>query len=435
MRWLFLALALCVPGRWLMAQDAALRDRVAQLVEKLGSEKAEDRDAAEKALAGLGSRALALVPVEVPKSADADTKARLTRVRAGLEEAQEKAALTTSRVTIVGQGMRLSDALLELQKQSGNTLTDVREQYGAEASNPALDFDIKDKPFFEALYEIARQAGLGFDFAVGDGSIGLMPAGEMYGQQAPDAAAVKATPLLRVVGPFRVEMKQFTSERDLATGRARSNVLFQVAWEPRLRPMLLTLKAEELEIVDDRGEKVEPEVMEESLTTVLRPESPSADVYLNINSPDRKAQALKTLKVKGEVTLPAGIRQFRFAKMDGPSASQEQGDVKLTLESTTVEENVWRVAVQLEMPGDGPAFESYQQGLFNNRLWLQKADGSRFEHNGGFSTTSVAPGKLGFEYLFVDAPGKPGDYQFVYETPSRVLTLPLEFVFENVPLP
>ena len=89
----------------------------------------------------------------------------------------------------------------------------------------------------------------------------------------------------------------------------------------------------------------------------------------------------------------------------------------------------------LDYPGQGPAFESYRQGLFNNRLWLQRADGSRFEHNGGFSNTASDGGKLGFEYLFVDAPGKPADYQLVYETPSKVLTIPLEFEFKDVPLP
>ena len=44
-------------------------------------------------------------------------------------------------------------------------------------------------------------------------------------------------------------------------------------------------------------------------------------------------------------------------------------------------------------------------------------------------------GKLGFEYLFVDAPGKPADYQLVYETPSKVITIPLEFEFKDVNLP
>ena len=39
-------------------------------------------------------------------------------------------------------------------------------------------------------------------------------------------------------------------------------------------------------------------------------------------------------------------------------------------------------------------------------------------------------------YLFVDAPGKMGQLLgLVYETPSKVLTIPLEFEFKNIPLP
>ena len=107
----------------------------------------------------------------------------------------------------------------------------------------------------------------------------------------------------------------------------------------------------------------------------------------------------------------------------------------MTLQNVEIDEQVWKVNVELAYPDGGPAFESYRQGLFNNRIWLQKADGSRFEHNGGFSNTSSDGGKLGFEYLFVDAPGKPADYQLVYETPSKVITIPLEFEFKDVPLP
>jgi hypothetical protein len=107
----------------------------------------------------------------------------------------------------------------------------------------------------------------------------------------------------------------------------------------------------------------------------------------------------------------------------------------VTLEDCEIDEHVWKVHVTVAYPGSGPAFESYRQGLFNNRLWLQKPDGSRFEHNGGFSQTTSDSGKIGFEYLFVDAPGKPADYQFVYETPSKVISIPVEFEFKDVPLP
>jgi hypothetical protein len=200
--------------------------------------------------------------------------------------------------------------------------------------------------------------------------------------------------------------------------------------------MLLALKADELKIVDDHGKDVEAQVDEESTQTILRPDNPVAEINLNLQAPERAAKALKSLTVKADVTVPAGLRTFRFAKLDVKSPETlKQGDVEVVLDSTEVDEQVWKVNVSLAYAGGGAAFESYQQGLFNNRLWLLKPDGSRFEHNGGFSNTSADGGRLGFEYLFVDAPGKPGDYGLVYETPSEVKPIPLTFEFKDVPLP
>ena len=161
----------------------------------------------------------------------------------------------------------------------------------------------------------------------------------------------------------------------------------------------------------------------------------AAELNVNLQAPDRSAKTLKSLVIQGDVTIPSGLRTFRFANITQENQTQSLGSVKVTLESAEIDEQVWKIRVLVEYPGGGEAFESYRQGLFNNRLWLQTADGARFEHNGGFSNTSSAEGKLGFEYLFVDAPGKLKDYQFVYETPSAVKTIPLRFEFKDVPLP
>ncbi len=433
MKHLLIALLLLTPSA--RAQDdAALRDRVGQLVERLNSAKAEDRDAAEKALVGLGPGTLGLLPTELAKPADDDAKARLARVREAIEKAQEGSAQEASKVTIRGRGLRLTEVLRELQKQSGNRITDLREVLGAETTNPALDLDIEDKPFFEALDIVAEEAQLATNFFTGDGSVGLMPGEpdlpDMIGVDTPESS-----PLIRYAGPFRVEFKRIGSSRELSTGEGRANAQFELAWEPRLRPMLLALKSEKLEIVDDRGETVPPDVAEESSTVVLRPENPVVEVNVTMQAPDREAKTLRSLKVRGDVTLPAGLRRFRFPDLMAQDATVRQGDIALTLLGSEVDANIWRIKVKLEMPGEGPAFESYQQGLFNNRLWLQRPDGSRFEHNGGFSQFAGGGGMLGFEYLFVDAPGKLSDYALIYETPSRVVTIPLEFEFNDVPLP
>lgn len=420
-----LAILVCLGGGITNGQtsDTALKDRVNQLVDRLEAPKIEARAQAEEALIKLGARVLPLLP-EIESARGDERKKRLGHVRAVLNEAAEQTNLGASKVTIQAKSIRLSEIVQKLQTQTGNAITDLREAEGAEANNPSLDIDIVDKPFLEALDIICKQAEISANFFTGDGTIGLMPG------KPPEKALIIYT------GPFRVSFKQIATVRDLQADTSTASVQLEIAWEPRLRPMLLKLKADETKVVDDRGKEIEAQVMEESTDVVLRPENPVAEMNLNLKAPERASKALAKVKIKAEVTVPAAMKTFRFPSLTVKEpATLKLNDIGVTLESTEVDEQVWKVNVELAYPGQGPTFESYRQGLFNNRLWLQKADGSRFEHNGGFSNTSSDAGKLGFEYLFVDVPGKPGDYGLVYETPSKVLTIPLEFEFKDVPLP
>jgi hypothetical protein len=414
--------------------DAALRDRVLQLVERLDAPAAEARDAAAASLIKLGPKVLPLLPDPAALKAG-PRKDALEKVRSALRAKDEDINTAASKATLSGKGIRLSEALQQIQKQTGNALSDMREQLGTEVTNPALDLDLRDKPFFEVLEEVARQASVALSFSTGDGSIGIMAAA-MPAADAPNKPIAGAKPLVQFNGPFRVELQQFSLSRDYGAGTpATALARFEVAWEPRLRPMLMKLKTDEIKITDDLKAEIKPQVAMEADEVVIRPENPSAEVNLNLAAPAREAKKLASLKVKIEVTIPAGIRTFKVPSLAAKDTTIKQGDLSLTLEDTEVDEQVWKVNVTLAYPGEGPAFESYRQGLFNNRIWLQRADGSRFEHNGGFSNTGTDGGKLGFEYLFVDAPGKPGDYSLLYETPSKVITIPLEFEFKDVPLP
>jgi hypothetical protein len=424
-------IAICLAGRAFgQGSDAALKDRVSQLAGRLGSEKAEERDAAEKALNDLGPRVLPLL-VDADKTGSDDRKARVAKVRAALLEAQTKVNLGASKVTIQGKGIRLTEAIKKLQGDTGNTINDIREQQGTDVTNPALDLDIVDKPFFEALDIVAEKAGLTLEFATGDGSIGLM-SGMPEGSTP---AMPRAKPMVVYNGPFRVVFKSLGSVRDFSTGTGSMTAQFEVAWEPRLRPMLLAVKADQFQVVTDDDRPVPPTVTEESGDVPLRPENPAVEMNINLMSPDRISRELKSIKIKADVTVPAGVKMFKFKNIEDKDVVVKDGDISVKLESTTVEEQVWKVAISAEYPGGGPAFESYRQGLFNNRIWLQKADGSRFEHNGGLNDNGGGGGKLGFEYLFVDVPGKLSDYGLVYETPSKVIAIPLEFEFKKVPLP
>jgi len=417
-----LALALATTSTAQEVSDAALKDRVAQLVGRLDSEKAETRTAAQAGLIKLGARILPLLP-ETSKTTKPETVKRLAEIRAALSKADEEVDTKPSRVTIEGKGIRLSEAIQQLQKQSKNLMTDLRDPSGAGTTNPALDLEIRDQPFFEALGIIARKGGVSLNYATGDGSIGLME------------GAATGTPVREMSGPFMITLTRIGLFREVTTGVSSANVQLEVAWEPRLRPMLLALKADKLEVIDDRGKPVPPQIDKEATEVVLRPENPSAEINLSLAAPDRAARKLASLKLTADVTIPAGIKTFRFPNLTEEGAIRTIGEVRVSLKGTEVEENVWKVNVELAYPGGGPVFQSYQQGLFNNRIWLQKADGSKFEQNGGFSTATSGEGVLGFEYEFVDAPGKPGDYQLVYETPSKIITIPVQVTFKDVILP
>src|SRR5947209_7234899 len=71
------------------SSDAALKDRVSQLLERLDAPKVEARKAAEEALIKLGPKALPLLP-EAEKVSGAERKERLGRVREALKDASEQ---------------------------------------------------------------------------------------------------------------------------------------------------------------------------------------------------------------------------------------------------------------------------------------------------------------------------------------------------------
>ena len=73
---------LCAGNALGQGSDAALRDRVLQLVERLDASKMEARQAAEEALVKLGPRILPLLP-EITNATGAERKQRLERIRAG----------------------------------------------------------------------------------------------------------------------------------------------------------------------------------------------------------------------------------------------------------------------------------------------------------------------------------------------------------------
>jgi hypothetical protein len=415
------------------SDPAALKRQVSELVQQLDTERAAARDDAQRELLKLGPAILPLLPAADAQGLTAEQKRRLAELRVALSKATGKA--DPGRVTLKGAGLTLTDVLAAIQKQTGNDLVDLREEFGQEVTNPDVDVDWKDTPFWTALDELAAKARVGYYLDTGDRrAVGIVAVEGM----PPNAAPKTYT------GPFRLVMGQIVRRLVFEAAEATCTVQLEIAWEPRLRPILFEQDPADLDVTDDQGRKIEPEAPE---TAVAEGGSPKAqasvdssmirtDFILNLKRPPAAAEAIKLLKGKLNVLLPADVQTFRFRDLaKAKDAKSKKGDVSITLQKFKDDGGVWAFDLLLEFEGSAEAFESYETWFLDNEIYLERPDGTRFAHNGGLNTTESGEGRVGLQYLFVDAPGKIADYQLVYKCPSRIERLAVPYEFKDLKLP
>lgn len=427
------------PVRALQAQDA-LNDRVAQLLEKLESDDAEESKSAESALKKLGPRILPLIPMPDDKSKNPQKAERIRSLIQALGE-QQSQNLSATIVTIQGKGIRLSDAVKALQQQSGNVLVDLREQTGQEVLNPAIDLDIEKKPFFEALDTVARLANLELSFYTAENAIGLINAPmppATPGSPEPEKKA--SNEFVRYLDAFRVSLSRIGLSRDYRASMPghTANLQMELVWEPRLKPLLIKLQPDQIKAVDDKGNEIKASVSGESMELSIRAENPILDLNVNLEAPDRAAQSIKSLEVVAELTVPLANRSLGLKKITEQGAEVKAGKAGLRLMNFESEAPVWKVTAELTSPPPDGAekLDSYRQMNFVPQVFLIKADGGRLPLNGGFSSTGgSSPGSVVYEFLFVDIPGRPEDHGLLVEVPGELKTFPLKWQFENIPLP
>src|SRR5262245_23735172 len=133
------AAALFVPLH--AADDGKTAQKVKSLVVKLGAEKEDDRKAAEEERVKVGVEALPELPASQDKNLTAEQKTRLTRILPRIWQARVEQDVAGSFVEIPKGAMSLSDALREIERQTGNVVKDQREDFNEEPTNPTIQFD------------------------------------------------------------------------------------------------------------------------------------------------------------------------------------------------------------------------------------------------------------------------------------------------------
>ena len=410
------------------ASDAIAAD-VSRLIGQLASVELAAREGAEEQLVKLGPTALPFLPSPTARM-PAETTERLARVRQALEQARATRAASASLVTLQGT-FRIEELLKELSRQSGNAIVDRRagEATPTAENDPKLAVDFHDKPFWQALDEVLDRAGLDVDSYASGAGLMIVPraAGRLYRVRRASYA-----------GALRMEPVRFEALDDLRRPANRSLKLFvEVEWEPRLRPILISQSLQNVQAtaggqpltIDGRGDISAP--------VGDGPAAVSLEIPLAL--PPRAIATVELLKGQLKVLLPADVEAFRFQfpktkAVRGPKPQQHKGVVTVTLDSVHKSGDAWEVEVSARFDDRTLAIDSYLIGwLLDNKATLER-DGRQPVVPAAMEQTRQTPKEVGVKYRFAISESLAG-WTLVYQTPTAVLEVPMDYQFTNLDLP
>ncbi len=404
--------------------NADLKLEVSRLVRKLDADRLADREAAEQALLDKGPAALDCLPA-MDDATSPEVRVRLTRIRQKLQQAMAEAAVKPSLITLQNDAMPFSKVIAAMSEQSGNKITDYREKFGQPANDPALKIDFQKMPFWQALDQTLDRAGLAlYPFAEGSG-LNVVAKSQ---QQLPLGKAAS------YAGPFRFLPTQAMAIRELRTDAGASlRVSVETAWEPRLKPIAIRQKMQDLQAVDDRGNPLKIDA-EADLEVPVDSGRAAVELVLPFVAPPRDVREIASVKGKLSATIPGKVETFRFDNLlKAKNVEKHVAGVTVTLESVRQNNEAWEVRIRVKFDEAGDALASYRGWIFQNEAYLEGPDGKPVAYD-AFETTRQAKDEVGLAYIFsLEKP--PENMKFTYKTPAALFSPTFEYELKNIKLP
>lgn len=401
-----------------------LKLEVGRLVRKLDADQLADREAAEQSLLEKGPPALGFLP-EVDDKTPAEVRVRLTRIRQKLQQAVAEAAVKPTLITLKADAMPLSKVIAAMTEQSGNKITDHREQFGQPADDLTVKVDFEKTPFWEALDKVLDQTGLT-----------LYPFGEVPGlnivakpeKQLPFGKSAAYT------GPFRFLPTQALANRELRTDADASlHVTVEVAWEPRLKPVALRQKMQDIQAVDDRGNPVTID-SESDLELPVDGARTAVELVLPFTAPPREVKEIASIKGKLSAIIPGKIETFQFDNLiKAKNVEKHLAGVTVTLEGVQQNNEAWEIRIRVKFDEAGDALASHRGWIFQNEAYLEGPDGKPIAYD-TFETTRQSKDEVGLSYIFsLEKP--PEKLKFTYKTPAALFSPTFDYELKNIKLP
>jgi hypothetical protein len=319
----------------------------------------------------------------------------------------------------------VENLLATLEKQSGNRIVFADRAL----KRPLVTIAAREAPFWLAFDEVLDEAGL----AVTAPPEGKRDGPALFvtnrGERDRDRAGRAA-----YKGPFRIEAKSVAAKREDgdATGDGLRATI-EVAWEPRITPIALTLAARDLAAADDRGQKISAATPTASWSTTSVAGSTSVTFDVPLTPASGDATKLVALTGRLSVLLPGNEMAFRFDKLADVKKplSQQRADATVRLESFRRQDDTWQARLRVVYNDPQDSVQSHHGWLYEKRAKLIAPD--RKEITPSRVEASGAEDGVQALYTFT-APAKIDGYTLVYTTPAVIMTMPVEFKLADLPL-
>ncbi len=351
----------------------------------------------------------------------------LVAQNAGAAEPTPEEILKPTRLTLITVGSDLASVFKEIEEQTGNKLVDETHRFGPREIPLSWNFSLSDREFWPLVDKFLDAVELE---PLNNSSSEGLPIGLRESGMTPRFGRAI------YVGPFRLDVSRVTSH--LGTrhiGDHRATVEIEIAWEPRLRPLVFTQAVSGLQMIADEKTPVTIAEGPRELTVEAARDNHAVTMHVPLQLPAQQLEVISSLKGRIKTLVSTRQAELRFANLDkAANGEQTDGGVKVVLTAVRQNQGLCELHMRVEFDEKLPAFVAQGSWNFQNSTYLESAAGERIEH-AGFEMTVQSGRTLGLAYYFDVPEGKLADYTWVYHTPAAIVEVPIEFELKNIPLP
>ena len=330
-------------------------------------------------------------------------------------------SISGSRVSLSGNEKTLGEAVASVARQANVPIELERVEPGQ-----LLTLRLDNVPFWEGLERLAKSSNRRLTVGGNGARVSLAGGPENPYREVP----------LYIAGPFRVCASRVLSRLDIDTGRGSTEILIDVAWEPRFKAFHAEAPAKSWAAFDDAGK---PLPIAQDASGKMEVTGSGLEMTARLAGVQNAA---KIARLEGKLVLVGTTQLLQFSfdpSIAGDESTQRKSDVGATLKSFRKAGPFWTAAIEFVYPGCGPEFESFQSYLRDNEVWLQRAAGTKFPA-AGFELGAERNGRTTVLYRFKenekDGPVLTNlkDWKLLVRTPGRIVEVTVPFTLRDVPL-